>query len=152
MVEYLGKTEENRTLENKKRDLTQAVGTRWYRAPEVALTCNDYNKSFDIWSLGCILAELMSSSVPYIRSKGYQFKEKVLFLATSSYPLSPCQGQDSHDSESALYVEDNDLMFKICNRISINPEKDLSFITDEVQKQFVLTILEQKEPERSIQE
>lgn len=34
------------------------VVTRWYRAPEVILNASEYNKSVDIYALGCILAEL----------------------------------------------------------------------------------------------
>lgn len=32
--------------------------TRWYRAPEVILNASEYTKAVDIWSVGCILAEL----------------------------------------------------------------------------------------------
>ena len=40
------------------RKLTQGVVTRWYRAPEICLGATYYGESVDIWSLGCILAEL----------------------------------------------------------------------------------------------
>ena len=33
--------------------------TRWYRAPEVILNASEYTKAVDIWSIGCILAELI---------------------------------------------------------------------------------------------
>ena len=42
------------------RDLTKHVVTRWYRAPEVILMNNFYSFSIDIWSVGCIFAELLS--------------------------------------------------------------------------------------------
>lgn len=35
------------------------VVTRWYRAPEVILNASDYSKAVDIYSVGCILAELL---------------------------------------------------------------------------------------------
>ncbi|CAK4081387.1 unnamed protein product [Aphanomyces euteiches] len=38
--------------------LTDYVVTRWYRAPEVLLTCS-YDKPMDVWAIGCILAELI---------------------------------------------------------------------------------------------
>ena len=38
---------------------TAYVVTRWYRAPEVMLTSQNYTKALDVWSIGCIFAELM---------------------------------------------------------------------------------------------
>ena len=37
---------------------TTYVVTRWYRAPELLLSCKDYTSAIDMWSVGCILAEL----------------------------------------------------------------------------------------------
>jgi len=42
--------------------LTEYVATRWYRAPEILLGSTCYTKGVDIWSVGCILAELLSGS------------------------------------------------------------------------------------------
>ena len=36
------------------------VATRWYRAPEIMLTFKQYTKAIDVWSVGCILAEMLS--------------------------------------------------------------------------------------------
>jgi len=52
-----------RSLDTKEADqtpiLTDYVATRWYRAPEILLGSNKYTKGVDMWSLGCILAELL---------------------------------------------------------------------------------------------
>ena len=40
------------------RDVTCAIQTRFYRAPEAIIT-DDYDKSVDIWSVGVIMAELL---------------------------------------------------------------------------------------------
>ena len=37
---------------------TEYVVTRWYRAPEVILNWAHYSKPIDVWSIGCIAAEL----------------------------------------------------------------------------------------------
>ncbi len=37
---------------------TQYVVTRWYRAPEVILGYTEYSQAIDLWSIGCILAEM----------------------------------------------------------------------------------------------
>eukprot|EP00742_Colponemidia_sp_Colp-10_P002204 GILJ01002356.1.p1 GENE.GILJ01002356.1~~GILJ01002356.1.p1 ORF type:complete len:371 (-),score=65.01 GILJ01002356.1:264-1340(-) len=39
--------------------LTDYVATRWYRAPEILLGSTKYTKGVDMWSLGCILGELL---------------------------------------------------------------------------------------------
>ena len=40
--------------------MTEYVATRWYRAPEIMLTFKEYTKAIDVWSVGCILAEMLS--------------------------------------------------------------------------------------------
>lgn len=39
--------------------MTEYVCTRWYRAPEVLCSWQDYGKEIDIWSVGCIFAEML---------------------------------------------------------------------------------------------
>ncbi|XP_055140856.1 mitogen-activated protein kinase 15 isoform X5 [Symphalangus syndactylus] len=39
--------------------LTEYVATRWYRAPEVLLSSHRYTLGVDMWSLGCILGEML---------------------------------------------------------------------------------------------
>jgi serine/threonine protein kinase len=39
--------------------MTEYVVTRWYRAPELLLPCEHYSAAIDMWSVGCILAELL---------------------------------------------------------------------------------------------
>lgn len=41
--------------------LTEYVATRWYRAPEIMLNSKGYTKAIDMWSVGCILAEMISN-------------------------------------------------------------------------------------------
>ncbi|CDK24603.1 unnamed protein product [Kuraishia capsulata CBS 1993] len=40
--------------------MTEYVATRWYRAPEIMLTFQEYTTAIDVWSVGCILAEMIS--------------------------------------------------------------------------------------------
>ncbi|TMW68868.1 hypothetical protein Poli38472_001024 [Pythium oligandrum] len=42
--------------------LSEYVVTRWYRAPELLLA-NSYTKAVDMWSIGCILGELLGRRV-----------------------------------------------------------------------------------------
>ena len=39
--------------------MTDYIATRWYRAPEVILSWKKYTGAIDVWSVGCILAELI---------------------------------------------------------------------------------------------
>jgi len=39
--------------------MTQYVATRWYRAPELMLLTLNYTAAIDMWSVGCILAEML---------------------------------------------------------------------------------------------
>jgi len=45
--------------EGEDHNLTDYVVTRWYRAPEVVLLASEYTKAIDMWSVGCILCELI---------------------------------------------------------------------------------------------
>ncbi|CAM9913360.1 unnamed protein product, partial [Phaeothamnion confervicola] len=48
-----------RGISTAKQVMTEYVVTRWYRAPEIMLACQEYTKAIDVWSVGCILAELL---------------------------------------------------------------------------------------------
>ena len=51
--------------------VTEYVSTRWYRAPEIMLGFKDgYGPEIDMWSVGCILAELASGR-PLFDGKDY---------------------------------------------------------------------------------
>jgi len=45
---------------DQKQLLTSRVVTLWYRPPELLLGATDYGVAVDIWSAGCILAELLA--------------------------------------------------------------------------------------------
>ena len=42
-------------------DVDPVVCTFWYRAPELLLGARHYTKAIDIWAIGCIFAELVTS-------------------------------------------------------------------------------------------
>lgn len=47
------------------------VVTLWYRAPDVLMGSRTYNTSIDVWSCGCIFAEMISG-VPLFRGRDNQ--------------------------------------------------------------------------------
>lgn len=50
--------------------MTEYVATRWYRAPEIMLSFRGYTKAIDVWSVGCILAELLLGK-PFFKGQDY---------------------------------------------------------------------------------
>lgn len=68
-----------------ERDYTNNVITRWYRPPELLLGCTKYKNSIDMWSIGCILAELLIGRSPFIaESDVYYFIYGFYHLLSSS--------------------------------------------------------------------
>lgn len=62
------------------RHMTQEVVTQYYRAPEVLMGCRHYGSAIDVWSVGCIFAELLG--------------RRILFQAQS--PIQQVRGGAGH--------------------------------------------------------
>ena len=66
------------------RRLTKHVVTRWYRCPELILE-KEYTSAVDMWSIGCIFAELLSM----MKENVANYSDRVpLFPGKSCFPLS----------------------------------------------------------------
>jgi cyclin-dependent kinase 7 len=52
----------------------------WYRAPELLLGARDYGAAVDIWSVGCIFAELMLRT-PYLPGEREMQQLDLIFRA-----------------------------------------------------------------------
>lgn len=63
---------------SKSNELTDYVATRWYRAPELLLGSYDYTAAVDMWSVGCIFAEMLLRK-PFM--KGKSTKEQLEIIA-----------------------------------------------------------------------
>jgi mitogen-activated protein kinase 1/3 len=64
--------------------MTEYVVTRWYRAPELLLNCSEYTAAIDVWSVGCILMEILRRE-PLFPGKDYV---QQLSLITEVFVLS----------------------------------------------------------------
>lgn len=66
-----------RTGSEKGQFMTEYVVTRWYRAPELLLSCEEYTSAIDMWSVGCIFAELLGRK-PIFPGKDYIHQLKLI--------------------------------------------------------------------------
>ena len=73
-----------RTLEHNPHMgsvVTEYVATRWYRAPEMILAAQKYGKPIDMWSVGCILYEMLVGT-PLLPGKSTKDMIKMMFSVT----------------------------------------------------------------------
>lgn len=108
-----------------KRELTGHVVTRWYRAPELILLEKEYGPAIDVWSVGCIFAELlgmMKESAPTYLDR------RPLFPGKSCFPLSP--DKNPKEEKSGFPFSTNDQLAVIFEVIGTPNEEDKSFVTD----------------------
>jgi len=117
------------------RQMTKHVVTRWYRAPELILI-QPYTSAVDIWSLGCILAELLSMQEGSVPS----YEDRVpLFPGGSCYPLSG-EGDPNDD-------ERRDQLTVIFRVIGTPSTEDLKSVGKA--NEYIKTL--KKEPQQSLE-
>eukprot|EP00450_Noctiluca_scintillans_P011467 CAMPEP_0194506520 /NCGR_PEP_ID=MMETSP0253-20130528/35028_1 /TAXON_ID=2966 /ORGANISM="Noctiluca scintillans" /LENGTH=401 /DNA_ID=CAMNT_0039349271 /DNA_START=8 /DNA_END=1213 /DNA_ORIENTATION=+ len=68
--------------------MTEYVCTRWYRAPEVLCSWTDYGKAIDMWSIGCIFAEMLQRKPLFPgRNTQHQLQLIISCLGTPERPV-----------------------------------------------------------------
>ncbi|XP_012945786.2 serine/threonine-protein kinase NLK, partial [Aplysia californica] len=75
--------------------MTQEVVTQYYRAPEILMGAVHYTSAVDLWSVGCIFAELLSRRILFQASAPVQQLDRITeVLGTPSFEDMPtaCQG------------------------------------------------------------
>jgi len=99
-----------------RRHLTGHVVTRWYRAPELILLQENYTTAIDLWSVGCIYAELLGML------DGTNLQDRgPLFPGTSCFPLSPDSKHKSDKSRA-----NHDQLSIIFNILGTPTEADIA--------------------------
>ena len=58
--------------------MTEYIATRWYRAPEILLGSQCYTKGIDIWSLRCLMAEMIKGKPLFPGTSTVDQLEKVV--------------------------------------------------------------------------
>jgi len=92
-------------------DFTHYVVTRWYRAPEVMLTAKQYTRSVDMWSVGCILGEMVTRRALF---KGRNAKEQIALAVQLLVP----------PREELAFVERNTSAYRfVCAGVDASPPR-----------------------------
>lgn len=108
------------------KEMTGHVVTRWYRAPELILMEREYTKAIDVWSVGCILAELCAMQ----SGNAATFMDRdPLFPGSSCFPLSP--DLKTKQRRAGFPSTANDQLAVIFNTIGTPTEEDMAIISDE---------------------
>lgn len=81
--------------------MTEYVATRWYRAPEIMLMAKAYTKAIDVWSVGCILAEMFSNR-PLFPGKNYVEQLNLIISVVGKPPASSLGWIESKKSRDYL--------------------------------------------------
>lgn len=62
------------------------MATRWYRAPEILLGSHTYTKAVDMWSVGLILAEMITKKSLFTGTSTVNQIEKIIELLGKPTP------------------------------------------------------------------
>lgn len=79
--------------------MSEYVATRWYRAPEIMLS--RYGKSSDVWSSGCVLAEMLGKKVLF-PGRDYTHQLDLIFTVLGSPTDEDLKA--SYSSRSIHYI------------------------------------------------
>ena len=81
--------------------LTDYVATRWYRAPEILLGSTSYTKGVDMWSVGCILGEMLSGKPLFPGQSTMNQLDKIIQL-TGRPTAEDIAATESHFAKTLL--------------------------------------------------
>jgi len=116
------------------RHLTGHVVTRWYRAPELILLQEEYTELIDMWSVGCIYAELLGMY------EGIDPRDRgPLFKGTACFPLSPHgKGQELAPPAAGAYRHaKEDQLEMIFNVIGTPTDAEVDMMHDAEAKKYL---------------
>lgn len=116
-----------RTIHN--RDMSVHVVTRWYRAPEIILS-QPYTSAVDVWSMGCILAELFGMQQSNIADFR---KRRAIFPGEKCGTLSVASDEMVED----FILNPNSQMMVIMEVLGTPDEEDLHGYSPDVKKQIL---------------
>jgi len=82
------------------------ICSRYYRAPELIFGATEYTTAIDIWSAGCVMAELLLGHVRiYINPLSISYVEKISIFVKITFPRSSlCENSFGDICNSYCYI------------------------------------------------
>lgn len=125
--------------------MSPRVASRFYRAPEIILCDPKYDFGVDIWSIGCILAELLLNFVENeTKPKGknashdkVKISDIYIFPGDSCFPISPCHAMNNALDPGAINLSSDDQLIKILELIGSPKESEYSYLVREDKKIYL---------------
>uniref|UniRef100_A0A8C6SYU7 mitogen-activated protein kinase n=1 Tax=Neogobius melanostomus TaxID=47308 RepID=A0A8C6SYU7_9GOBI len=105
-------------------EMTGYVVTRWYRAPEVILNWMHYTQTVDIWSVGCIMAEMINGKTLF---KGKDYMDQLTQIMKVTGVPGPEFIQKLDTPEARSYMK----------KVPSYPRKDFSILFPRVSDKCV---------------
>ena len=116
-----------------KAIMTTAVATPCYRAPEVVMSLESYNSTIDIWSIGCIFAELLARLLSQLKGYCKHLRVVPLFNLTDQPRLYSGVNWDDGEGETEAHRE----LSTVFDVIGTPPWAHVEKITDQRWKKFL---------------
>lgn len=99
--------------ERLKNDITYSIQTRYYRAPEIILE-HPYNEKCDMWSVGCMICELLTGEILFDPDKMKRFNRNRNHLALIQSILGPIpQTIIDRSNRKHLYYTNKSMMKRL---------------------------------------
>ncbi|KAG9509395.1 Serine/threonine-protein kinase NLK [Fragariocoptes setiger] len=129
---------------DRSRNMTLEVVTQYYRAPELLMGAKHYTSAIDMWSVGCIFAELLGRRILFQAQTPVQQLDLIVDLLgtpNNEDMKYACQGAKNHIRRSAfkqpamaaLYVLSpqvtHEAVHLLCQMLVFNPDKRIDAVT-----------------------
>ncbi|KAF7244321.1 Serine/threonine-protein kinase NLK [Varanus komodoensis] len=126
---------------DESRHMTQEVVTQYYRAPEILMGSRHYSSAIDVWSVGCIFAELLGRRILFQAQSPIQQLDLITdLLGTPSLEAmrTACEGAKAHilrgphkqPSLPVLYTlssqATHEAVHLLCRMLVFDPSKRIS--------------------------
>ncbi|ELR50428.1 Mitogen-activated protein kinase 11, partial [Bos mutus] len=100
-------------------EMTGYVATRWYRAPEIMLNWMHYNQTVDIWSVGCIMAELLQGKALFPGSDYIDQLKRIMEVVGTPSPEVLAKISSEHKDLRSIFRGANPLAVDLLGRMLV---------------------------------